>query len=70
MVKGEAATLGFVMYLTKPVAEENSPIVDILLEGGAVLYCKTNVPQGLFVSFTQHDTLSVLAENSQRSISR
>ncbi|KAJ5588198.1 amidase signature domain-containing protein [Penicillium hordei] len=48
MVKGEAATLGFVAYLTKPVAEENSPIVDILLDGGAVLYCKTNVPQGLF----------------------
>jgi amidase len=49
MVKGEAATLGFVAYLPKPVAEENSPIVDILLDGGAVLYCKTNVPQGLFV---------------------
>ncbi|EEU34696.1 uncharacterized protein NECHADRAFT_94848 [Fusarium vanettenii 77-13-4] len=49
MVKGEAATLGFVAYLSKPVAEENSPIVDILLDGGAVLYCKTNVPQGLFV---------------------
>ncbi|KAJ4258375.1 hypothetical protein NW757_002942 [Fusarium falciforme] len=48
MVKGEAATLGFVAYLPKPVAEENSPIVDILLDGGAVLYCKTNVPQGLF----------------------
>lgn len=50
MMKGVAATLGFVAYLPKPVAEENSPIVDILLEAGAVFYCKTNVPQGLFVS--------------------
>ncbi|KAM5354435.1 hypothetical protein ACJ41O_001084 [Fusarium nematophilum] len=56
MVKGEAATLGFVAYLPKPVAEENSPIVDILLEAGAVFYCKTNVPQGLFVcTISGHD---------------
>lgn len=49
MVKDEAATLGFVSYLTKPKADENSVIVDMLLEAGAVLYCKTNVPQTLFV---------------------
>ncbi|KAH7133814.1 amidase signature domain-containing protein [Dactylonectria macrodidyma] len=52
MVKGEAATLGFVAYLSKPVAEENSPLVDVLLEGGAVFYCKTN-----------HDTSSGLGED-------
>ncbi|KAF4457774.1 amidase [Fusarium albosuccineum] len=49
MVKDEAATLGFVSYLTKPVATSNSVMVDILLDAGAVLYCKTNVPQTLFV---------------------
>ncbi|KAH7131008.1 amidase signature domain-containing protein [Dactylonectria macrodidyma] len=49
MVKGEAATLGFVSYLAKPLADENSVIVDMLLEAGAVLYCKTNVPQTLFI---------------------
>ncbi|KAI8681032.1 Amidase [Fusarium keratoplasticum] len=49
MVKDEAATLGFVSYLTKPKADTNSVIVDMLLEAGAVLYCKTNVPQTLFV---------------------
>ncbi|KAH8721721.1 amidase signature domain-containing protein [Ilyonectria robusta] len=50
MVKGEAATLGFVSYLVKPVADENSVLVNMLLEAGAVLYCKTNVPQTLFMT--------------------
>lgn len=50
MVKGEFATLGFVAYLQKPAADFNSVIVDVLLDGGAVFYCKTTVPQGLFVS--------------------
>jgi amidase len=50
MVKGEYATLGFISYLKKPVAEENSVLVDQLLEAGAVFYVKTNVPQTLFVS--------------------
>ncbi|EEU35864.1 uncharacterized protein NECHADRAFT_34959 [Fusarium vanettenii 77-13-4] len=49
MVKDEMATLGFVSYLTKPKADTNSVLVDMLLEAGAVLYCKTNVPQTLFV---------------------
>ncbi|OJI98014.1 hypothetical protein ASPVEDRAFT_126076 [Aspergillus versicolor CBS 583.65] len=49
MVKGEYATLGFVSYLKKPPAEENSVIVDMLLDAGAVLYVKTNVPQTLFI---------------------
>ncbi|KAI9172734.1 putative amidase [Paramyrothecium foliicola] len=49
MVEGEFATLGFVSYLEKPPADHNSVIVDMLLEAGAVLYCKTNVPQTLMV---------------------
>lgn len=48
-IKGQFATIGFVSYLKKPKATENSVIVDILLEAGAVLYCKTTVPQALFV---------------------
>ncbi|KAJ3543121.1 hypothetical protein NM208_g3742 [Fusarium decemcellulare] len=51
----EAATLGFVSYLTKPAATSNSVIVDILLDAGAVLYCKTNVPQTLFVCEGMND---------------
>ncbi|KAJ3536825.1 hypothetical protein NM208_g6489 [Fusarium decemcellulare] len=48
-VKGEYGTLGFVSYLKDPAAEENSVIVDVLHDAGAVFYCKTNVPQTLFV---------------------
>ncbi|UPK97388.1 hypothetical protein LCI18_008323 [Fusarium solani-melongenae] len=33
----------------KPKADGNSVLEDMLLEAGAVLYCKTNVPQTLFV---------------------
>jgi amidase len=50
MIEGQAATLGFISFLKKPNATKNSSLVDMLLEGGAVLYVKTNVPQTLFVS--------------------
>ena len=50
MIEGEFATLGFVAYLQRPAADKNSVMIDLLLENGAVLYCKTNVPQGLTVS--------------------
>lgn len=50
MVEGEFASLGFVSYLKKPKAIDNSFLVDILLTAGAILYVKTNVPQTLFVS--------------------
>lgn len=45
-VKGYDASIGFASLVGKP-AVKNSLLVDILLEAGAVLYCKTNVPQTL-----------------------
>ncbi|PYH94668.1 amidase [Aspergillus ellipticus CBS 707.79] len=45
-VTGSHATLGVVSYLDH-TSEFNSPLVDILLELGAVIYVKTNVPQTL-----------------------
>ncbi|KAL2075401.1 hypothetical protein VTL71DRAFT_344 [Oculimacula yallundae] len=45
-VKGYDASIGIASLVGKP-ATENSLLVDILLELGAVLYCKTNVPQTL-----------------------
>ncbi|PKY02297.1 amidase [Aspergillus campestris IBT 28561] len=48
MIEGQAATLGFISFLRKPTATKNSSLVEMLLEGGAVLYVKTNVPQTLF----------------------
>lgn len=48
-VKGTEATLGFVAYLDHGPSHENSCLVDVLLDLGAVLYCKTNIPQTLMV---------------------
>ncbi|CZT41090.1 related to general amidase [Rhynchosporium secalis] len=45
-LKGYDASIGIASLVGKP-ATENSLLVDILLELGAVLYCKTNVPQTL-----------------------
>ncbi|OAG01494.1 acetamidase [Paraphaeosphaeria sporulosa] len=45
-VKGYDASIGIAALCFKP-SQDNSVLVDILLSGGAVLYCKTNVPQTL-----------------------
>lgn len=45
-VKGYDASTGIASLAEKP-AVENSLLVDILLEAGAVLYCKTGIPQTL-----------------------
>ncbi|TVY57866.1 putative amidase [Lachnellula cervina] len=45
-VKGYDASIGIASLAEKPCME-NSALVDILLAQGAVLYCKTNVPQTL-----------------------
>lgn len=45
-IKGYDASIGIASLVGKP-AMENSLLVDILFELGAVLYCKTNVPQTL-----------------------
>ncbi|GAM82434.1 hypothetical protein ANO11243_004140 [Dothideomycetidae sp. 11243] len=42
-VKGFDATAGYSTFCFQPAAT-NSPLVDLLLKAGAVLYCKTNIP--------------------------
>ncbi|KAI7295452.1 general amidase-like protein, partial [Hortaea werneckii] len=42
-VKGYDASIGAAALCFKP-AETNSALVDLLLQQGAVLYCKTNIP--------------------------
>ncbi|KAL2801887.1 amidase signature domain-containing protein [Aspergillus granulosus] len=51
-VEGQATTIGFVSFLGKPKAVKNSPIVDILRDNGALIYCKTNVPQTMMTMDT------------------
>lgn len=45
-VKGYDSSIGVAALANNP-ATANSPLVDILLQAGAVLYCKTNIPQTL-----------------------
>ena len=46
--KGTEATIGMVSFLDD-VSTENSPLVEMLLLLGAVIYVKTNVPQTMMV---------------------
>lgn len=50
--EGIGATIGLVGFFDD-VSEKNSAIVDIILGNGAVIYCKTNVPQTMMVSSTR-----------------
>jgi amidase len=50
IVKGHYATVGYTEFLRQPVPDTNSSLVDLLLDAGAVLYCKTNLPQTMMVS--------------------
>jgi Asp-tRNA(Asn)/Glu-tRNA(Gln) amidotransferase A subunit family amidase len=45
-VKGYDSSIGIASLAGNP-AEQNALLVDILLEQGAVIYCKTNIPQTL-----------------------
>lgn len=47
-IKGQETNIGYVA-LVGSVQTSNSALVDILLELGAVLYVKTNIPQTLMV---------------------
>lgn len=46
---GQEATIGYVSFLGKK-SEKNSPLVDTLLNLGAVLYVKTNIPMTLMTA--------------------
>ncbi|KIV96390.1 hypothetical protein PV10_00268 [Exophiala mesophila] len=48
-IKGLEASIGYVSFLGK-LSEANSPLVDVLLGAGAVLYCKTNIPMTLMTA--------------------
>ncbi|KAL4916289.1 amidase signature domain-containing protein [Aspergillus aurantiobrunneus] len=49
-VKGVHATIGYVSFLKNGVAKENSALVNLLLDLGAVLYVKTNLPQTMMTA--------------------
>ena len=51
-VKGHHATVGYIEFLRQPIPDSNAALVDLLLDAGAVLYCKTNLPQTMMVRTT------------------
>jgi len=54
-LKGHHATVGYVEYLKQPIPTSNSAMVDLLLDAGAVLYCKTNVPQTMMTADSENN---------------
>ncbi|BCS30695.1 putative general amidase [Aspergillus puulaauensis] len=52
--KGTEATIGMVAFMDE-ASKETSPLVDILLRLGAVIYVKTNVPQTMMTSEAQNN---------------
>lgn len=48
--KGVHSSLGIVSFLDDPPASHNSPLVDVLLAAGAILYVKTNIPQTMMTA--------------------
>ncbi|RSL52038.1 hypothetical protein CEP53_008221 [Fusarium sp. AF-6] len=53
--KGHYATAAYVEYLKRPPPATNAALVQILLDAGAVLYCKTNVPQTMMTADSENN---------------
>ncbi|KAH8816719.1 amidase signature domain-containing protein [Xylogone sp. PMI_703] len=49
-IKGIQTTLGYVSFLDHPLPDKNSALVDLLLDLGAVLYVKTNIPMTMMTA--------------------
>ncbi|KAL6230953.1 hypothetical protein BDW75DRAFT_248249 [Aspergillus navahoensis] len=54
-VEGVQSTVGYVSFLEKEPASHNSAIVEMLLDLGAVLYVKTNIPQTLMTGDSENN---------------
>lgn len=64
-IQGVQSTLGWVGLLDKH-AESSVPLVETLLDSGAIVYCKTNIPQSLMMS----DSYNHLYGQSVNSLNR
>ncbi|CAK7199704.1 hypothetical protein SEUCBS139899_002387 [Sporothrix eucalyptigena] len=54
-VAGIQSTIGYVSFLGHPVPATNGALVGLLLELGAVLYVKTNIPQTLMTADSENN---------------
>ncbi|KAK7932252.1 hypothetical protein PG985_002964 [Apiospora marii] len=55
VVKGRYATVGYVEYLRQPIPEGESALVKLLEDAGAILYCKTNIPQTMMTADSENN---------------
>jgi Asp-tRNA(Asn)/Glu-tRNA(Gln) amidotransferase A subunit family amidase len=67
-IPGIPTTLGFVSFLDNPPASTSSALVEILLNAGAVLYVKTNVPQTLMTADSQNNVFDRVLNPHNRSL--
>lgn len=68
-LKGLYSTIGYVSFISRPPADQNSPLVDILLQAGAVLYVKTNIPQTLMTADSDNNVFGrTLVCQAHRSV--
>lgn len=54
-IKGHQSTVGYAKFLAIPVSKTNSPLIDMLLDAGAVLYVKTNIPQTMMTGDSENN---------------
>ncbi|BCS18606.1 uncharacterized protein APUU_11434S [Aspergillus puulaauensis] len=66
-IVGHDSTIGFTSLVDKP-AIYNSTVVDILLEAGAVLYCKTNVPTAMMITESVNNIFGRTVNPRNRSL--
>jgi amidase len=53
-VKGVHTTVAYVSFASNPPSTHNSSLVELLLQQGAVLYVKTNIPQTMMTADTDN----------------
>lgn len=54
-IKGLQATVGYASFLADAPADTNSALVEMLLDMGAVLYVKTNIPQTMMTADSENN---------------
>ncbi|KAJ4152102.1 hypothetical protein NW765_017611 [Fusarium oxysporum] len=54
-VEGYHSTVGYVEFLKRPLPAGNSALVKLLTDAGAILYCKTNVPQTMMTADSENN---------------
>ncbi|KFX97279.1 hypothetical protein V490_02861 [Pseudogymnoascus sp. VKM F-3557] len=66
-IKGAPSTIGFVAYANEK-EEKNSYLVDLLVELGAIVYVKTNVPTAMMMAETVNNVFGITTNPLNRSL--